>query len=143
MLRKIVNITKELNNYLYKDNCIHGDFLCLNNNRNNIKEITNYIDELECEGASVSESDLDDYIGKIINITIRVSNMKEYYDSFSSFLNKNKTTLTVDKFYIKEIDYFYDTGKDIDNQLISNYFKNIQLNKYIRRNFRLSKQNWH
>jgi len=83
----------------------------------------------ECEdadGNSIFDNTIDSYIGQCITIQINTGSVQGYYNSFTSFIHKNKTELKQDVFYIRDIDFFRQSDESNHSKLDA-YLKNIGL----------------
>lgn len=88
----------------------------------------------ECEdadGNSIFDNTIRNYIGQDISIQINTGSVKGYFDTFSSFIQKNKTALKQDEFYVRDIDALYQGDKKQHGNLDA-YFKNIALITLLR-----------
>jgi hypothetical protein len=128
MLKDIVPILRRLDGYEYHNGFINAVLNCLDvNDVININKIDLFDDFQDNLGNFFSKDDLNSYIGKKISFQINASNVKNFYDTFSSFLNKNKIQSPDSEFYIKEFDYLHNIDVKCDNEKINNYFANIKL----------------
>jgi hypothetical protein len=128
MLKYIVPILRKLDDYKYNNGFIDAVLNCLDDNDvlniNKLNLVDDFQDNL---GNFFSEDELNLHIEKKISFQIDVRSVKNFYDTFSSFLNKNKIQSPNDEFYIKEFDYLHDVDVKCDNEKINNYFANIKL----------------
>lgn len=128
MLKDLISIIRNLDSYKYQEGFISATLNCLDDsdvqNINKIDLIDGFQDDLNI---FFSKDDLNSYIGLKISFQINVSNIKNFYNTFSFFLNKNKIQLSNSEFYIKEFDYLHDSNIKCDNEQVNNYFTNIKL----------------
>lgn len=128
MLKNIEYIVKRLESFKYENSSIKGNIYTLSQvDIDNISPIFSHVEECSTlEGVNIS--DVDDYrfnIGNNIKIQVSTGNISGYYDSFSSFINKNKIKLNSDDFYIRDINFLSTRDKG-SNEQVNNYFNNIK-----------------
>ncbi|KAF3983942.1 MAG: hypothetical protein HFP81_04800 [Methylococcales symbiont of Hymedesmia sp. n. MRB-2018] len=131
MLKNLISIIRSLDkdDYQYQQGFIKATLNSLNESDiKNINEAASIIDEFKNDTDSFFSADeLNLYVGKTIKFQINVSNTRNFYNNFSSFLNKNKIQSPNSEFYIKELDYLYSGSGECDNKQVDDYFKNIKL----------------
>lgn len=75
---------------------------------------------------NIFKEDINNFIAKQVHLEIRTGGVNCYFETINDFLNGNKFTLKDKLFYIAENDY-YSYESTVVNELVSNYFKNIEL----------------
>jgi hypothetical protein len=73
----------------------------------------------------IFKSEIQNHLNTKIYLEIRTSHINSYFESFNDFLNANKFKLEKVCYYIAEVDFFFN-GDGVNNNLISNYNKNIE-----------------
>ncbi len=129
MLKDLVSIIRNLDSYKYQEGFISATLNYLNDSDvQNINKNIKLIDEFQDDSNNFfSKDDINSYIGKKISFQINVSNIKFFYNTFSSFLNKNKIQSPDSEFYIKELDCFCGGDIECNNEQLNYYFTNIKL----------------
>ncbi|MFV8362984.1 hypothetical protein ACNQGO_06290 [Flavobacterium sp. ZT3P35] len=75
---------------------------------------------------NIFKEDVNNFIDKQVHLEIRTGGVNCYFETINDFLNGNRFKLKNELFYIAEND-FYSEVSTIDNELINNYNKNIEL----------------
>ncbi len=134
MLKSIVSIVKILKEYEYSNAGLIKGKLCnlTSKNIDLLNDIETHIDLRSSSDEFFKKDDLKIHLNNDIFIEISAENIANYYNSFSSFLNKNKIKKPEKEFYIKDIDYFCDEKGKCSNQKLVNYFKNIELIEFLK-----------
>ena len=135
MLDNISYIAKRLKNSIYENYSIKGKLCNLSQDDiNNISLISNYVEEYtDLDGNDITYDKLSNFIDKNIEIQISTGDIKGYFDTFSSFLIKNKIELLEPEFYIRDMDCLYKRGDECDSEKLDLYFKNIKIIKLLRK----------
>lgn len=79
---------------------------------------------------NIFKEDINNFIAKQVHLEIRTGGVNYYFETINDFLNGNKFTLKDKLFYIAENDYYSDESTVV-NELVSNYFKNIELIEFL------------
>lgn len=74
---------------------------------------------------NIFKSQIQSYLNCKIYLEIRTSHINNYFETFDDFLNANRFKLAKVCYYIAEVDFYFD-GNEVNNNLISNYNKNIE-----------------
>lgn len=74
---------------------------------------------------SIIKPQIQSYLNCKIYLEIRTSHISNYFETFNDFLNANRFKLAKVCYYIAEVDFYFD-GNEVNNNLISNYNKNIE-----------------
>ncbi len=75
---------------------------------------------------NIFKEDINSFISQKVQLEIRTGGISCYFETVNDFLNGNKFKLKNELFYIAENDY-YSEELTIDNELVNNYNKNIEL----------------
>jgi hypothetical protein len=75
---------------------------------------------------NIFKQDIINFIDAEVHLEIRIGRVNCYFETVNDFLNGNKFTLKTKLFYIAENDYYSDESS-VTNELISSYYKNIEL----------------
>lgn len=75
---------------------------------------------------NIFKEDINSFISQKVQLEIRTGGISSYFETVNDFLNGNKFKLKNELFYIAENDY-YSEELTIDNELVNNYNKNIEL----------------
>ncbi|MBU0942111.1 MAG: hypothetical protein KKD36_11850 [Bacteroidetes bacterium] len=75
---------------------------------------------------NIFKEDINNFIDKQVHLEIRTGVVNCYFETINDFLNGNRFKLKNELFYIAENDY-YSKVTIIDNELVNNYNKNIEL----------------
>lgn len=75
---------------------------------------------------NIFKEDINNFITKQVHLEIRTGGVNCYFETINDFLNGNRFNLKNELFYIAENDY-YSEENVINNELVGNYYKNIEL----------------
>ena len=131
MLNHISYIVRKIKNFTYENYTINGKLCNLSQEDISILlSLSDYVEEYtDLDGNDIIGNKLNDYINKDIKVQIDTGNIPGYFDTFSSFLAKNKIELMSSAFYIRDMDFLY---KRDDSKRIRFYFQNIRIISTLR-----------
>ena len=137
MLDNISYIVKKIKNFTYENYRIKGKLCNLSQDDiYNISLISDYVEEhTDLDGNDISDNKLNNFIDKDIKIQIDTGSITSYFDTFSSFLIKNKVELIQNEFYIRDIEWLFLYKKDDEyhGEKLDLYFHNIKIIELLRK----------